>query len=68
MANVAKIVEIVGCSDTSWDDAAAVAVAEASKTIKGIRGVEVEHMTATVTDGGISQYKTTIKIAFGVES
>lgn len=65
---VAKVVEIVGSSQKSWADAADSAVEVASKTIKNITGVQVGAMTASVRDGKISTYKTTVKIAFGVEA
>ena len=39
--SVAKIVELVGSSDKGWEDAARVAVNEALKTLRGIRGIEV---------------------------
>jgi hypothetical protein len=67
MSHVAKIIEIVGSSDKGWEDAAAEAIRIAGNTVKGISGIEVEHMTATVTDGKITNYKTTVKIAFAVE-
>ena len=46
----------------------ATAVRIASKTVKQISGIEVEHMTATVKGGKIANYKTTVKVAFGVDS
>ena len=39
--SVAKIVELVGSSNKSWEDAAQVALDAATKTIHGIRGIEV---------------------------
>jgi len=42
-------------------------VRTASKSIKNITGVQVESMTAQVKDGKIATYKTTVKVAFGVE-
>ena len=66
MNRVAKVVEIVGSSDKSWADAADAAVQVASKTINNISGVEVEAMTAHVKDGRIATFKTTVKVAFGV--
>jgi hypothetical protein len=48
MTSVAKIIEIVGNSDKSWEDAAQVAVDEAKKTLHGIHGIEVTNMTGTV--------------------
>ncbi|MGD8817056.1 MAG: dodecin family protein [Acidobacteriota bacterium] len=67
MSHVAKVIEIVGSSDKGWEDAAHEAIKVASNTVTGITGIEVEHMTATVTDGKITNYKTTVKIAFAVE-
>jgi flavin-binding protein dodecin len=69
MTNVAKVIEIVGSSSQSWDDAAQVALNEASKTIHGITGIELTDMTAKVdpTTGRISEYHSTVRIAFGVE-
>ena len=69
MTNVAKIIELVGSSDKSWEDAAQVALNEAKKTIHGITGIEVEDMTAKVdpNSGNIIEYHTSVKIAFGVE-
>lgn len=68
MAKVAKIIEIVGSSEKSWADAADVAVRTAAKSVKNITGVEVRDMTAAVKSGKITMYKTTVKVAFGVES
>ncbi len=69
MTHVAKIIEIVGSSGKSWDDAAQVALAEATKTIHGITGIELTDMTARVdpNTGKITEYHSTVKIAFGVE-
>ena len=69
MTHVAKIIEIVGSSDKSWQDAAQAALNEAKKTIHGITGVEVGDMTAKVdpNSGNITEYHTAVKIAFGVE-
>lgn len=41
MAHVGKVVEIIGSSDKSWQDAAQVALEEANKTFKGITGVGI---------------------------
>lgn len=67
--HIAKITEIVGSSEKGWQEAAQVALDEAKKTIREITGLEVVDMTATVdpNTGSITKYKTTIKIAFGVE-
>jgi flavin-binding protein dodecin len=69
MTHVAKVIEIIGSSDKGWEDAAQVAVDEARKTLHGIHGIEVMDMTATVdaNTGKITQYRTGVKISFGVE-
>ncbi|HXT85214.1 MAG TPA: dodecin family protein [Verrucomicrobiae bacterium] len=69
MGNVAKITELVGSSSKSWEDAAQVALDEAKKTVRGITGLDMIHMTAVVdpSTGNITMYHSTVKIAFGVE-
>ena len=68
MSNVAKVIELVGKSEKSWEDAAANAVKAAARTLHDITGVEVIAMTAKVKNGKIVEYKTTVKIAFAVAS
>jgi flavin-binding protein dodecin len=67
--SVAKIVEIVGSSDKSWEDAVQAAVNEAVKTLRGLKGIEVTDMTAKVdpNTGKITAYRACIKLSFGVE-
>jgi dodecin len=69
MTDVAKIIEIVGSSTQGWEDAVQVALTEASKTIKGITGLELVDMTGRVdpSTGKIDLYKVSVKIAFGVQ-
>lgn len=64
---VIKVIEVIGTSEKSWEDAAHNAVTEAHKTIRGITGVDVVKFTATVKDGQIVKYKATCKLAFMVE-
>ncbi|MFD1512572.1 dodecin family protein [Halomarina rubra] len=61
-----KIVQVLGTSDESWEDAAREAVKEATKTIDDIHGIEITDQTADVIDGEIAQYKTTVRLAFPV--
>ena len=69
MATVAKIIELIGTSDKSWEDAAQVAIKEATKTLHGIHGIEVRDMTAKVDSksGKITSYRTCVKISFAVD-
>ncbi len=66
IANVAKVIELVGRSTVGWEDAANNAVIEASKTVTHITGVEIIHCTGTVKDGKITDYKANVKVAFGL--
>ena len=59
-----KIVETLGVSTASWEDAAHEAVAEANETIDDSHGVEVESWTAEVEDGEITAYEATVEVAF----
>jgi flavin-binding protein dodecin len=69
MTDIAKVIEIIGSSDKSWQDAAQASLDEAKKTIHEIAGVEVGDMTAKVDSntGNITEYRTAVKIAFGVK-
>jgi dodecin len=66
---IGEIVEFVGSSDKSWEDAAQAAVKEAVKTIRNVHAIEVLDMTAKVdpNTGNIKEYRVGIKLAFGVE-
>ena len=64
---VVKVIELVGVSQQSYSDAVRQAVAEASKTIRGITGVEVLRSSAKVENGQLSEYRVDRKIAFPVE-
>ncbi len=67
MADIAKVITIIGQSPESFAKAADVAVQEASKTVRGIHGVDVISMSALVENDHISMYRTTVNIAFAVE-
>ena len=64
---VVKVLELVGESQQSWQDAANQAVMEAAKTVDNITGVEVSNWTAHVNDGRISNYKANVRLAFVVD-
>ena len=64
---VAKVVELIGSSPKSWEDAAGNAVKEAAKTVRNIKGVDVKRWTAKVKENKIVEYRAVVKIAFVVE-
>lgn len=61
-----KVIKVLGTSEESFQDAADEAFRQASRTIEDIHGVEVEDMTANVEGGEITEYRTTVEIAFPV--
>ncbi|MDA0973373.1 MAG: dodecin family protein [Bacteroidetes bacterium] len=63
---ILKVIEILSNSTKSWEDATNNAVIEASKTVKDIRSVFVENMTATVKDGKVDEYRVNVKITFSI--
>ena len=67
MPKVAKVVTIIGSSPESFAKAAGVAVQEAAKTLRGITGAQVVSMSAEVEGDRITQYRTTVNIAFDIE-
>ncbi len=65
---VIKVIELVGESHESWDDAVRQAVREAARTIRNISGVEVLNMTGSIDENGeIVDYKADVQIAFRVD-
>ena len=61
---VVRVMELVGESQRDWQDAVSNAVAEASRRVKNISGVEVYNWTANVQDGRIVEYKANVKVAY----
>ena len=62
-----KVIEIIGVSDKSFEDAVDNAVKKASESVSGITGVEVVAQTASVNDGKVVRYSATCKLAFVVK-
>ncbi len=62
-----KVIEIIGVSSESMEDAVQQGVAKASQSVKGITGVEIMKHSARVKDGNIVQYHANMKVAFAVK-
>jgi flavin-binding protein dodecin len=67
MADIAKVIRVIGQSPTSFAEATRVAVQEAAKTVRDIHGAHVVEMSAVVENEQITLFRTTVDIAFGVE-
>lgn len=66
--SVLKVIEIMGNSTVSFEDAVKNVVREASKTVKNIKSVYVVDMQVSVEDNTIVQYRVNTKVTFGIES
>lgn len=64
MSSIAKVIEVIAESDTSWDDAVNNAVAEAAKTVDNITEVWVGGMKALVENNKVARYRITAKVTF----
>jgi dodecin len=67
VAEIAKLITVIGQSPESFAKAADVAVQEASKTLRGISCADAVSMSALVENDKISMYRTTVNIAFALE-
>lgn len=67
MSNMLKVIEVLAESDKSWEDAVAQAVANASKTLHGVKSIYVENMEAKVEGDKIVSYRINGKISFMLE-
>jgi flavin-binding protein dodecin len=62
--SVYKMIELVGSSKVSWEDAAKNAVKVASKSLKELRVAEVVKLDMTIEDGKIALYRAKINLSF----
>jgi flavin-binding protein dodecin len=65
-SNAVKIIEIMGVSTESFEDAIRHAVDKAAESINGITGVEIIRQAGTVRDGSIVRFEATVKLSFVV--
>ena len=63
-----KVIELMGASGQSWEDAAQKMVTDASKTVKNIRSIYVQEMSAKVDGNKITEFRVNGKVTFEVES
>ena len=62
--SVYKIIELVGSSPTSWEDAAKNAVETASKTLKDLRIAEITKLDMKVENGKVTAYRARVNLSF----
>jgi dodecin len=66
--SVYKIIELVGSSEVSWEDAAKKAVETASKSLRELRIAEIVQQDLKVEDGKVTAFRVRIKLSFKYES
>ena len=62
-----KLIELVGSSHNSSDEAIRNAVSKAAKTIKHMDWFEVAEMRGAIKDGKVSEFQVTVRIGFKIE-
>ena len=65
--SVYNVIEVIGTSTQSWEDAAVNAVETAAKTVRDLRIAEVVKMDMKVENGKISEYRTRVLLSFKYE-
>lgn len=64
--SVLKVIELMGNSTKSFEDAVHNVIKEASKTVNNIKSVYVQDMQVKVNNNEITQYRVTTKVSFGI--
>ncbi|MEN8158068.1 MAG: dodecin family protein [Bacteroidota bacterium] len=65
--SVYKVIELVGTSPNSWEEAAKNAITRASKSLRDLRIAEVSAMDLHINEGEIECYRTRVKLSFKFE-
>jgi dodecin len=64
---IVKVIEVIAASDKSFDDAAAKAVEQASKSVKNIKSIWIKEMKGKVENNKIVSFGVNAKISFEVD-
>ncbi len=64
---VARVTRLTASSPKSWQDAVQEAIDRASKTLRGLTGLEVVSQKAKIVDGKITEYRVTLDVSFVLE-
>ena len=62
--SIYKIIEVVGTSKVSWEEAAKNAVETAAKTLEDLRVAEIVKLDMTIDNGKVSSYRARVNISF----
>jgi flavin-binding protein dodecin len=67
LSGVVKIIEVIGTSETSFDDAIATAIKTASRSLRHVTGADIKHMTVAAKEGKVTEYRVDLKLAFALD-
>ncbi len=62
--SVYKVIEIIGTSETSWEEAAKLAVEEAAGHLEDLRVAEIEQLDMHIVDNQVAAYRAKVKVSF----
>jgi flavin-binding protein dodecin len=65
--SVYKVVELIGTSPISWEDAAKTAVEQASKTLRQLRVAEVKELDVAIDDAGAMTFRAKVSLSLKYE-
>ena len=65
--DVYKVIELVGTSKTSWEDAVKAVVDRATKTLRDLRIAEVKELDVRLENGRIAEYRAKVRLSFKYE-
>ena len=65
--SVYKVIELIGTSTKSWEEAAKSAVERAAESLRDLRVAEVVAQDLVITDGKVEAYRTKVKVSFKYE-
>jgi len=66
--SVYKIIELVGTSETSWEEATQNAIEAAGKTLHDLRIAEVKQLDVKVENGKVMAYRAKVAVSFKIEA
>ncbi len=62
--SIYKIIDLVGSSPTSWEDAATQAISRASQSLRDLRIAEVQKLDIKIEDGKPAQFRANLRLSF----
>jgi dodecin len=64
---VVKVIELLGESEESWEDATRQVVAEATRTLRGVTSIYIKEFQATVENDQVKNFRVDAKVSFVME-